>query len=285
MTCHVALSVADCAICFSDSQGTTSDQTESHGLQKLFVGPDFSIGYAGVVAVGNLLFEHLRRDVDAGIVNASSLTLYVKTFLGREVRPSVVDNMAFICATPSKHGDWIQTFSPQLFTEFSSRKRFGTIGSGSNFVGRAFHQSLDLGYGFRFNSPSTTFVVGRELIDAADESLTVDSTYTVAISKAGRCYLLGDSVIAPLWAPMGIQSHWRAIATKYEEMAAIAETIASEVRAGYRSIGNLGDGTLTNPDLSVLAASNTSISANLQTLTQQMDDFFVWYDGLHATGS
>lgn len=280
MTCHIALSVADSAICFSDSQGTGSDQTESHGLQKLFAGADFSIGYAGSVAVGNLLFRHLRRDVDAGTVNAGGIPAYVKQFLNTQIRPRVADNMEFICSTPDPDGKWIQTFDPAIFVEFSDRRQFGTIGSGSTFVSRSFNRNLDLGYGFRFNSISTMFVTGRELIGAADESLTVDTTYSVAILRNGRHYLLGDSGIAPQFAVPIVQNHWTAIANRYEQLAIIADTIASEIRNGYQSIGNLSEGTLTILNLAALNASNASIANNLQTLMQQMDDFFTWYDAL-----
>jgi len=280
MTCHVALSCADCAICFADSQGTSRD-TESHGSQKIFVGHDFSIGIAGSGAIGFLLFEHLRRAVDASLVDANNLREFVKDFLDDEIQPHMIGNIQFITATPDSSGSWIQIYYPELFKNFSSRETFGSIGSGSEFTNRTFNHSIALGYGYKWGTAATSFTMAMELMAAADESLTVDNLYMVSICKGGRSYLLGDKNInPPRFAIQKTRENWPHISQKYAEIKAISETIISERRNAYQNVGNIADGTLTTGDVARLSASNISIASNLVTLDQKLTDFFKWRDSL-----
>ena len=83
-------------------------------------------------------------------------------------------------------------FRPAVFTRIGRPSRFGSIGSGSEFVHRAFSQYGRLGINIPLDEIADLVVAVEDLAKAADESLTVDDSFMVGIVTNNRSYLMGD---------------------------------------------------------------------------------------------
>ena len=280
MTCHIALSRNDFAVAFADSQGTTLDQSEFHGAQKIFAGRDFLVGISGSAAIGHLLFAKLRMAVDAGTTAAGNLEAFIKSFLQTEIRPHCFGQIEFVTATSSPDGKWIQTFSPGTLVNFSERSNFSTIGSGATFVARTYVLENAAGILPGIACVATALVSAKKFIDAADESLTVDSTHILGICANGKAYILGDERINPQFVTAGLRSRWGEAALKFKEIVALASTIISETKQAYRTVQPISLGQLPVNFTLQLDAARSSVPANVATLTKHLQDYCTWYDGV-----
>lgn len=279
MTCHVAVSSADFAVFFADSQATSAyEQSESHGAQKIFAGPDFLLGFAGSGLIGNLVFSKLRAAVDAGTVKAAQLEPFIKSVLQNEVRQPRWGDVGFICATPSSDGKWVQTYDPGELVNFSPRLNFATIGSGSTFVYRTVGIANEAGIGPQWQCIATGLAAAKQLIDAADESLTVDSTHLLGICWNSRAYILGDIAIEPRFARDNIKSRWKEVAKAFDEIIAILKAMVEETKQAQRSAHPTCLGQIAPTDTARITAASNSVAKDIVRLTQRVKDFITWHD-------
>jgi hypothetical protein len=279
MSCQVALSGTNFAIIFADSQATSiKDQSEFHGAQKLFAGPDFLVGYVRSVRIGNLVFSKMQSAVAAGTLKAAGLSAFITDCLEAEVRPKHWGDVEFIVATPSPDGRWIQRFQPGTLVNFSERENFGTIGAGSTFVYRSNSTALKAGINAGWKSLATGLVAAKQLMDAAVRSLTVDSTYMLGLCAQGGAYLLGDSRIQPAFVGSRLKANWAAASNSFREMIASTDVVLAQTRDAYRAIHPLSWGAFDPAVIPKIVSANDAIAHQIELLTKQLNDYCHWHD-------
>lgn len=280
MTSHVAVSSKDFVVAFSDSQGTVGMESEVHGGQKLFFGPDFIVAKAGSSLISNPLFAQLAEKTRNGTVTSSNLHAAIKEYLKVEVRPHHWGEVQFLTATPCSEGNWIQTFMPEVFFNFDSRDFFGAIGSGQTFVYRMIDRLANLQCPWTSLSLAGTYCVTKRLADAANESLTVDDTHLVGLIAGGKCYAMGDKQIKPFYLDDPIRQHWPSAAKRFDEITAIAETANSMIDQAFRSIQGVWSGRVEPTDAAASVNTAQQVQSQYDQLDQRLTDYFQWYDRL-----
>lgn len=280
MTSHVAVSTPDFVVAFSDSQGTVGNESEVHGGQKLFFGPDFLVAKAGSSLVSNPLFSKLADDVVAGNVDSLNLGDTVKKYLHDEVRPHHWGEVQFLTATPCSEGRWIQEFVPEVFLNFGQRSCFNAIGSGSVFVQRALDRLISLRCPWNNLGLAGTFCVTKRLADAANESLTVDDTHLVGIIHDSKSYAMGDAQIRPWYIDDRVQQHWPSIGNRFDQLSAIAEMANSAIDTAFCTIHGIWSGQVDVQAAAEAINAASEVQGYYDVLQKQLADYFAWYDGL-----
>lgn len=281
MTSHVAVSTPDFVVAFSDSQGTSAaDDSEAHGGQKLFFGPDFIVAKAGASQISNPLFARLARAVVGGSVDAGSLHAFIQGYLASEVRQHQWGAVQFLTATECTEGRWLQEFNPSVFVNFGDRRNFAAIGSGSVFVGRTLERLGSLLCPWSQLTLAGTFCVTKRLADAANESLTVDDTHLAGIIVDRKCYAMGDKRIRPDYLEDPIRNHWPAVGTRFAKITAIAETTNAIVDQAFSSIHGVWSGDVELQAAADAINAGTQVKASYDLLESELTQYFAWYDGL-----
>ena len=283
MTVHIAFANPGTALLASDSQA--SDETsELHGLQKQFSGPDFLVGVAGMALVLDELFMRLQEAAEPGAnqLVARGLQDFIENFVAREIQPAARSHIQIVTVIPSgPDGKAVQVFRPGVFAHLGRPSGFGSIGSGAEFVYRAFSRYNQLGITIPLGEVADLVVAVEDFARAADESLTVDDSFLLGIITNGRSYLLGDRRINLRFAPDPLKQQWAEAASRFHNIMGAARSMNGEMVSIQRRLSAIRTGNLTQAHLDVIRNSNDGvITASRQSLIQQLQAFFAWYDGL-----
>ncbi len=285
MTCHIAISSGHYAVMFSDSQGST-DTEERHGLQKQFAGGDYLIGGAGNALVLKVLFEKLAAGVayDGSAITAANIHDFVQGFVENEVQPQASDSIQVIIATPDATGRAVRCFYPELLRSFDARTSMAAIGSGAEFVFRAFRRDSSTGITHELASLPDMLVLVENLANAANESLTVDDSFLVGFLCNGKAYLMGDRRIQPLHTPAALQNAWSEATNRFEEIMAAVRTMASEIHAAQEACCSVRTGVVSQADVQRMISHSLAIGQHRQVITLRLNDYVLWYDQLLGRG-
>ena len=159
--------------------------------------------------------------------------------------------------------------------------RFGSIGSGAEFVHRALSQYDRLGIEIALGEIVDLVVAVEDFAKAADESLTVDDSFMLGMITNGKSYLLGDRRISLRFAPDPLKQQWVEAANRFHNIMAAARTINGAMVTVQQELSVIRTGGLTEANLDAIRDSNdVLIKASRQSLIQQLQAFLAWYDGL-----
>ena len=278
MTVHIALSNDEGAILLSDSQGSTSS-SESHGNQKQYIADNFIIGGAGHGGIIDRLFSYLEQQSNLPSADAVES---VETFFETEVRREEFRSTSVLLVVPGEppHPEKkILAYDPGTFVHFDPPSRCAAIGSGCEFVGRAWRNRGVLGIQFPSENLADLTVEAVFCADAADESLTVDDLLLVSYLKNGKAYCMGDGELRLKYAPDEIKEKWRTeIGSKWREIRDFATEINNEIREAVRLFSAIRSGQLTPFATSQFMSTNRTVDRKRLELQKCLDDYFDWYD-------
>jgi hypothetical protein len=266
---------AEGAVMFSDSQGSTI-ASETHGWQKQCVGKDFLVGCAGHGLIINALMPAVDKAVAAGTVDSTNIETFITTFMTTEVAANVRAQIQVLVALPTE----LKWYVPEVLVRFLRCSEYlASIGSGSEFVNRAFMRNLRQGIFHGTETLADTFVAIEDFSDAANESLTVDDRFTVGVLSNGKTYLMGHGDINVNLVPPQIAARWRSdVAPRFDEILGIARAIRGEIREARRQLASLRVGAFDVPHIQQLLVHNGAIGATRQVLQQKVAEYLQWYD-------
>lgn len=275
MTCHLVIQGASgIAVMFSDSQGS-SPISETHGVEKQFMGKDFLVGGAGRIDIINAMFEALYQGYSA--VDSSNIEQFMLDFVEGQLTHSAKTTVGFLIATPSS----LFELEPGTYRRFRKRKGFATIGSGSEFVIRAIVRDCQTGlYGSLSSSVSQILCEVENYIAPSNESLTVDDQFLVGILSNSKTYLIGDKRNSPNFAPAKILTEWSYIAEQYDEILALVRTVRAEVSEIHRALLPVKYGLLDDQAYARIVSGNDSVMTNQTQLEEKLKNLLEWYDDL-----
>jgi len=283
VTVHIALANAGTALLASDSQAS-DDTSEVHGWQKQFAGPDFLVGVAGLGLVLDELFGRLQEATEPGAnqLVSGGLKDFIENFAAREIQPPARSQIEIVTVTPpGPDGHAVQVFLPGVFTHLGRPSGFDSIGSGAEFVQRVFSLYNRLGIAIPLGEVADLVVAVEDFAKAADESLTVDDSFMLGIITNGRSYLMGDRRISLRFAPDPLKQQWTEAANRFHNIMAAARAMNGAMLSVQRELSAIRTGNLTQAHLDAIRESNdVVITTSRQSLIQQLQAFFAWYDGL-----
>jgi hypothetical protein len=281
MTVHIALANQDHAVLFSDSQGST-DRSEIHGWHKQFVGKNFAVGVAGHGWILARLFDHLQSqfsiDKDASTNEVSeSIEQFVKT----DVRVEMQGTVSVLLLGYDRAGDLgVSQFEPSTFHRFDRQTKFGSIGSGSEFVGIANARNDALGIGLPLGTIADLLISAVHYAEAANESLTVDDLLSAVLFANGKTYLLGEPEVAVTYAHAEVLKHWHQIGTYWRTLRAQVDVISGEILEATRLFSSIRSASLVAANLNAIALMNQSVGSNRIALESAITAYFDFYDRL-----
>jgi hypothetical protein len=283
VTVHIGLANPAAALLVSDSQ-SSDNISESHGWQKQFAGPDFLVGLAGLGLVSDELFPRLQTATARGAnrLVSGGVRAFIEQFVAQELKEAVCSEVEILVVTPpDAEGNAVHVFRPGVFTHFGRASYFGSMGSGAEFVVRAFSQYQRLGIELPFDEVADLVVAVEDFAKAADESLTVDDSFLVGIVTDNKSYLMGDERINLEYAPDALRQQWAKAANSFHNIMAAARAINGEMVLVQRELSAIRTGAITQTNLDAIRDSNdVAIATSRQSLVQQLQDYFGWYDGL-----
>jgi hypothetical protein len=261
------------SVMLCDSQASDS-YSESHGIQKLIPGSDFLIGGTGSVDIIRALFS--RISIQYAAVNAGNIRAYLANALDEMLEPAAKTQVEFLVMVE----DQVIHFRPGIFRQGRDRGNFFTVGSGGEFVWRAYARDNYLGIQHPTSTPADTFATVEALLDAADESLTVDDQLMLGLVSKGKAYVTGDATINPTYIPTALDPHWDENVRRFQSLRALAEQLRGELRQAQRSLSRIREGALGVPEIAAIQAANAAIATSRATLNAELADFVRWYDGV-----
>ena len=281
MTCQLAFSSSIGSVMFSDSQVSTHS-VEYHGVQKQFVGEDFLLGGAGHGGVIAELFNSMRDPVTGNCtVGSTEIADHIVAFLRTKVTEQAAAATNFILVyAPQTNQNVIWEFHPSIYKEFILRGNISTLGSGAELIQIAIERDKKLGLYSEPEELVDMVVAGENYLEAATQSLTVDTQFTVGILHSDKAYLMGDSSIDIVYGPPAILQSWNDVATRYRRITAHAQQIRGEIRAAQRALSAVQIAGLDSAAVNIIEASQSSIEVNREQLRREIDDFCTWYDSL-----
>ncbi|MGH7170481.1 MAG: hypothetical protein ACRELG_09420 [Gemmataceae bacterium] len=267
----------------SDSQG--SDKiSEFHGWQKQFAGPDFLVGVAGLGLVLGELFDRLQDAIAPGPnqLLAAGVRAFIEQFIAQEVQPPARAEIEIIVVTPpDASGNAVQVYRPGVFSRIGRPSSFDSIGSGAEFVHRAFSQHRRHGMDIPVDEAADLLVAIEIFARAADESLTVDDSFMLGIITNHKSYLMGDRRIDLQYAADPLRQQWAHAANSFHTSMAAGRAINGEMVRVQQELSAIRSGALNQANLDSIRDSNDLvITPTRAALIQQLHDYFVWYDGL-----
>jgi len=275
MTVHIGIvgDSGDEGVIFCDSQAS-GEESEYHGVQKLFLGDDFLIGCAGSMAVIHRLFETLESQN----VTADQLCDTVERFVVEDLTEAARHQFEVIALAANNSG--IRVLTPSLFNAFGPPESFSCIGSGQTFV----YRELSYEQKHRIERDTTTLAHLLLAVDnyaeAANESLTVDDWHLVGILFGGRAYLTGHPEIRPSFVSSQVRKDWSKNSQFYEEIRSLVEQIRSEISTSYAGFSAVQNGTLDQQSFPLFEASSNAVRNNLSILQTKLIEFTKWFDSV-----
>ena len=281
MTVHIALANQDHAVLFSDSQGST-DRSEFHGWHKQFVGNNFAVGVAGHGWILSRLFDHLQSqfstDKDA---TTNDVSKSIEQFIKTDVRTEMQGTVSVLLLGFDNAGEiGVSQFEPGVFHSFNRRIKFGSIGSGSEFVGIANARNDALGLGLPFGTIADLLISAVHYAEAANESLTVDDLLSAVLFANGKTYLLGEPEVVVTYAHAEVLKQWHKIGGYWQMLRAQVDVISGEIREATRLFSSIRSATLAAADLNAIALMNQSVESNRVALESAIATYFDFYDRL-----
>jgi hypothetical protein len=281
VTCHIAFSNATTAVLCSDSQGS-GERSEQHGLEKQFVGSDFLLGVAGSGDVHAELFGELRdaRQSDTSL-NAANVQQFVERYVETKIHSKARRQIELILVTPpDANYKAVQTFNPEVFTGFGRQKWTACIGSGAEFVHRAFASYERLGICIPFDSLADLIVAVDDAANAAGESLTVNDAFLLGVIAGNKSYLMGDKRIVPCHATGRLIEQWGEAAKRFMLIMQDAKSINASMKVVQELVSSIRTKSLSPEDFNKISKLNEAITDSRQCLEQKLKDYFGWYDDL-----
>ena len=265
----------------SDSQLST-DKIEIHGFQKQFVGNDFLLGGAGNVRVIEEIFTSLSDETTGEcILDNTQVGDHVMNFLEEKIAVQARATVEFLLVRPCPNrGYRIEHVIPSVFRYPVTGENHVTTGSGSELVEPAIRRDANLGLFSQPQELTDMLIAGENYLDAAAQSLTVDTQLTVGVLRSNRAYIMGDKKIEATLAPPFIQSKWSEVAIKHKEMMDQARLIRGEIREAQRALSKIQTAKLDPAAIRAILLNQQSIEINRQQLQRKLEDYFRWYDGL-----
>lgn len=282
MTCQLALSSRCGGVLFADSQ-MSSARAEYHGYQKQFVGNDFLLGAAGNTPIILELFDSLI-DQKSGECNVCSVRIsdHILEFLNKNVTTRAAINTAFVLIySPQSGNAQVQTLIPSNFKSFTLvKKSWAALGSGSEFVNSAIERDKNLGIYSEPQQLVDMIVTGENYLDVATKSLTVNAQYTIGILKSNKAYIIGDPRISAQFVPPAVLSSWKDVANRYEKILARTQQIRGEIREAQRALSDIQVSNFGQAGMRFICDAKSSIEDNRDSLRDEIESFFAWYDSL-----
>ena len=274
MTVHVGLASGAGAVIVSDSQGSTPT-SESHGLQKQIVGDGFVIGVAGAMSIVTAILRHVH-ETNCPAADAQAV---VEQFTRDRIRASAYGQFGALAGT-SAPTNQIASFNPAVFTSFDQPARFGTIGSGAEFVGIALREAEELGFSIQGAELVDLLFQALRFADAANRSLTVDDQLAVGIVRGGKAYALWDARIGTRFVDARLLQHVPHISATLADLRARVATLRGELVNAVRATSAIWNGPLDASKRATLDLAALSIAHSKTELAGALDAYFNWYDGI-----
>ncbi len=283
MTVHIALVGVDAAVLVSDSQGST-DATQDHGFEKQYAGDGFLLGIAGRIDVLNAVLEEVRTGATTNggqRPSAAIVARCIEQFLESNVREQARDIMSFLLVHESAGAGGVRELDP-AFRSFRGGTKFGTIGSGSEFVDRQRRALRRMGVSLPTSTLVDIVYTSLVLADVSRESLTVDDAYSVAILFAQRTYVLADARASGSNLPPGVATERAHLHKTLVEIRGAVRSIESEVAT---ALGNIHRIAAQSADLSAVQAGAQMVGGAVvegfkqrAALHAKIMEFLRWYD-------
>jgi hypothetical protein len=281
MTFHIALSAPVGSVMLSDSQGST-ETSETHGVQKQYIGDGFLVGGAGSSLILNALFNRLGdlgKATDAAL-GGGDLVAWIERFFEREVRHDALERAEVLVVTPSVDGRTVQRFVPGVLTRAGERTAMDLIGSGAAFAVRATQRDRAIGVDWSMGSLADLLVFAHDCADAAGESLTVNDKLLVGFLVEDRAYAMGDEAIKPAHIPARIRDNWRLVSNVYKrEILPVVQAIRDARRAAYRAFSRLLAAESDPEAAESIEEHRASLAITVPLLRGRLADYIVLYDG------
>jgi hypothetical protein len=138
----------------------------------------------------------------------------------------------------------VQVYRPGVFARIGRPVPFDSIGSGAQFVLRAFSHYERLGMQIPFDETADLLVAIEIFARAADESLTVDDSFLLGILSNNRSYLMGDRRIDPHFAPDPLRQQWAQAANRFHSIMAAGRAINGEMVRVQQELSAIRTGAL-----------------------------------------
>ena len=139
---------------------------------------------------------------------------------------------------------------------------------------------MRLGMNIPFDEAADLLVAIEIFARAADESLTVDDSFMLGIVTSNRSYLMGDRRIDLQYAPDPLQQQWAQAANSFHNIMAAGRAINGEMVRVQQELSPIRSGAINQANLDSIRDSNDLvITPTRAALIQQLQDYFVWYDG------
>ncbi len=282
MTFHIALSAPAGSVMLSDSQGST-ETSETHGVQKQYVGDGFLVGGAGSSLVLGALFDALGSRFRPGdpTLLGGELAGFIERFFDSEVRSDALQRAEILIVTPTADGKAVRRFVPGALTRCGTRVTMDLIGSGAPFAVRAVQRDRAIGVDWSMGSLADLLVFAHDCADAANESLTVNDKLLVGLLVENRAYAMGDDAIKPGYIPHRLSENWRLVSNYYKRdiLLPVVQSIRDARRHAYRAFSQL---LSTDPDpdaTEVIEAHRASLAVTVPLLRTRLAEYLSVCDG------
>lgn len=282
MTFHIGLAGPTGSLLLSDSQGST-ETSETHGVQKQYVGEGFLVGGAGSSLVLNALFNRLGHWSRSGDLprGGQDVAALIERFFAEEVRPDAAERAEVLLVTPYAGGPGVRRFVPGVLARFGEGTAMELIGSGASFAARAAQRDRAIGVEWSMDSLADLLVFAHDCADAAGESLTVNDKLLVGFLVEDRAYVMGDEDIRPAHLPAGIRDNWHFIAKHYKlEILPVITSIRGARRHAQRALSQLLAGEPAAEPLALIERRRAAITAARPPLRAHLADLVALYDGI-----
>ena len=265
----------------SDSQLST-DKVETHGYQKQFVGNDFLLGGSGNAQVIGEVFTSLRDERTGECIRDNSdIVDHVMDFLESKITAQARAAASFVLVRACPNwGHRIEHVLPSAFRYPVPVEHRIAIGSGGQLVVPAIMRDTSLGLFSQPHELTDMLISGENYLDAAAQSLTVNTQLTIGVLRSDRAYIMGDKEIGATFAPMTIRSEWSEVSNRHKAILDHARLIRGEIREAQRALSKIQTAALDSASIQRIKDSQQSVETNRQQLRVKLEDYFSWYDGL-----
>lgn len=269
MTCHVAMLAPHGSVMISDSQA--SDNTSQfHGVQKMVAGPGYLLGGTGAMDIINAVFAEIGRSSPPRNLVEKAIVDFVDSEISNQARGQIEFILAF--------SDSIKHYRPAMFRNFRTRGAFFSVGSGSEFVFRAFSRDRTLGIVLNNSELHDCASIVETYIKAANESLTVNDKVMLGFAIGEKAYLMGHPSIVPVYISQKLHKNWQVTHGYFDEVMTILGMIRGEHEQAQRYLSAIKQGNLSDADGQGIVLANDAIKSHRILLSEKLNDYVAWYD-------